>query len=250
MTRTIGILAGKGGVGKTTIAINLACALGLLNKNVSLVDFNFTTSHLAIELGMKPQTTLNDVLRNEASIERALYSCFNIHIVPASLNLSDLTNIKLSDLKPRIKNLLNDFEIVLLDAAPGFGREALSTMQASDEIILVVDPTLASITDAMKCKQLAVQLGVRPLGIVVNKYRNKDFELKPEEIANLTELPLLAVIKENDNFLKSEAMRIPLIFYKRDKAEEFIKLASILTGNEYNPPSFLKKIMSRLFYFR
>lgn len=242
MTRVIGILAGKGGVGKTTVAINLACALGLLNKKISLVDLNFTTSHLAIEVGITPPTTLNNVLRNEANIEDALYPCFNIYLVPASLNLLELANVELSDLKTKIKNLLSNFEIVLLDSAPGFGREAISAIQASDEIIFIVNPTLTSITDIIKCKQLAVQLGANPLGVVVNKYRNKKFELSPKEIADLTGLNLLGVIKEDESFLKSEAARVPLIFYKRKKGEEFLRLASLLTGREYKRPSFLRRL--------
>jgi len=246
MTRTIGILAGKGGVGKTTVAINLACSLGLLNKKVGLVDFNFTTPHLITELGIIPSVTLNNLLRGEADIKNALYPCFNIFILPSSLNLADLTGFDISNLKPKIKELLNDFEIVLLDSAPGFGREALSAMQASDEIILVVNPTLTAIVDIMKCKELAVKLGVNPLGIVVNKFRDKSFELRPEEISNLTELPLLAVIKESEDFLKSEAARKPLVFYKRNKGEEFFKLAHRLTGIEYKRPGFLKRLKSKI----
>lgn len=246
MTRTIGILAGKGGVGKTTVAINLACALGFLNKKIGLIDFNFTTSHLAIEFGLIPKMTLNNVLRNEADIKDVLYNCFNIHILPASLNLSDLTDIEISNLKPKIKDLLNDFEIVLLDSAPGFGREALSAIQASDEVIFVVNPTLTAIADIVKCKNLALQLGVKPLGIVVNRYRSKNFELGPREIAEITELPLLTVVKENEDFLRSEAIRIPLVFYKRQSAEEFFRLASILMGNEYKRPSFLERLKSKL----
>jgi MinD-like ATPase involved in chromosome partitioning or flagellar assembly len=246
MTRIIGILAGKGGVGKTTVAINLACALGLLNKKVSLVDFNFTTSHLALEFGIVPRITLNNVLRNEANIEDALYPCFNIFIVPASLNLSDLANIEISNLKSQIKNLFNNFEIVLLDSAPGFGREALAAIQVSDEIIYVVNPTITSIVDIIKCKQLSIQLGATPLGIVINKYRDKDFELKPEEISNLTELPLLATIKEGEEFLKSEAARVPLVFVKRNKAEEFFKLACSIIGKEYKKPGFLERMWIRL----
>lgn len=238
MTRTIGILAGKGGVGKTTVSLNLACALGLSGKKVSLVDFNFTTSHLAVELGIIPEITLNNVLRNEADIKKALYSCFNINILPASLNLSDLTDIDTSNLKPKIKELLNDFDIVILDSAAGFGREALATVQASDEVIFVANPSLASIVDIMKCKQLTVSLGVKPLGIVVNRYRNKNFELKPEEIANMTELPLLGVIRESEDFLKSEAARKPLLFHKRSGAEEFVKIACFLEGKEYRKPGF------------
>jgi MinD-like ATPase involved in chromosome partitioning or flagellar assembly len=245
MTRIIGVLAGKGGVGKTTVAINLACALGLLNKRVSLIDFNFTTSHLAIEFGVVPQVTLNNVLRNEAKIENAIHPCYNVFVVPASLSLYELSDIELSEVKPKIKNLLNSFEIVILDAAPGFGKEALATMQSSDDVIFVVNPTMASITDTMKCKQLAIKLGINPLGIVVNRYKGKDFEIEPERIAGLVELPLLAAIKEDDEFLKSEAVRMPLVLHKRNKGEEFLKLACLLTGREYERPGFFNRFLSK-----
>ena len=244
MTRVIGILAGKGGVGKTTVAINLACSLGLLNHKISLVDFNFTTSHLAIDFGIIPEVTLNHVLRDEASIDTAIYPCFNIFVVPASLNLHDLENIRISDMKPRIKDFLEGFDIAILDSAPGFGREAMATIHSSDDVIFVVNPTMASIADVIKCKQLILQLGVNPLGIVINKYRNKNFELKPEEISKLIELPILATIREDEDFLKSEAAKTPLVLYKRNKAEEFLKLASMLTGREYKKPGFFQRFFS------
>lgn len=241
MTRVIGIVAGKGGVGKTTIAINLACALGLLKRKVCLIDFNLTTSHLALELGIMPPVTLNDVLRDERNIGRALYNYYDIHVLPASLSLSELTNLELSNLKFRIRNLLSDFEFVLLDSAPGFGREAILSIQTSDEEIFVANPTLTAITDLLKCKQLAMQLGVLPLGVIINKYKNKKFELKPEDVSGIVELPLLGVIKEDDYFLKSEAERTPLIYYKMNKARNFLKVASSLTGSEYKEPSLFKK---------
>ena len=246
MTRIIGILAGKGGVGKTTVAINLACALGLLNKKVILVDFNFTTSHLALELGIVPKITLNNVLRNEEKIENAIYPRYNIFVVPASLGLYDLIDLEVSDIKFKIKNLFSNFDVTILDSSPGFGKEAMLTMQASDEVIFVTNPTITSIIDVIKGRQLAIQLGIKPIGVVVNKYRGKSFELKPQEVAEILELPLIATINEDEDFLKSEALRIPMVFYKRNKAEEFIKLASILTGTEYKKPNLLERFLKRI----
>ena len=86
---------------------------------------------------------------------------------------------------------------------------------------------------------------MKPLGIVVNKYRGKKFEIQPGEIAKLIDLPLLAVTKESEDFVKSEAMRKPFIFYKRNKSEEFMRLACQVTGNEYRKPNILKRIFSK-----
>ena len=134
----------------------------------------------------------------------------------------------------------------MLDSAPGFGKEALAAIQLSDEMIFVTTPNLTSVADIIKCKSLASKLGVIPLGLVINRYRGKNFELRPDEIASITELPILAVIDENENFLKSEASRIPLIFYKRNEAEEFMKLACLITGNEYKKPGFFERLLARL----
>jgi len=244
MTKVIGVMSGKGGVGKTTVALNLACALGKINKKVGLVDFNFTTSHLAIECGIVPQMTLNNVLRSEAKIENVLYSSHNIFVVPASINLQDLKSVELSNIKNRIKELFSGFDVVILDSAPGFGREAMAALQASDEVIFVANPTLPSIVDVLKCKHLASQLGAYPLGVVINKYRNKGFELKSEEISGFVELPLLAMIKEDEDFLKSEASKTPYVFYRRKKAEEFHKLAAMVSGKEYKSPGILRRFFS------
>jgi septum site-determining protein MinD len=79
MTRIIGIVSGKGGVGKTTIVANLGAALAsFYKKRVIIVDCNVTTSHLGLYLGMYYHpVSLNQVLRGEASMDDAIYySCF------------------------------------------------------------------------------------------------------------------------------------------------------------------------------
>lgn len=223
----------------------MSSALGLLGKRSCLVDFNFTTSHLTLVAGLSPSVTFNDVLKNEADIKSAMYPCYNTFFIPASLSLSELENLEISDLKSRLMSLLGDFDYVILDSAPSFGKEALSAIQASDELIYVTTPTISSITDIIKCEQLATSLGVTPLGIVVNKYRKKNFELRPIEISRITELPILAVIKDDTDFLKSEAMRVPFVLYKKSKAGELMNIASMISGVEYKKPGFLDSLASR-----
>src|SRR3972149_804170 len=107
MTRAIGIVSGKGGVGKTTLAINLAAALARhYNKRTALVDCNLTTSHISLYLGIYHKTTtLNHVLREERSMDEATHQHESgMKIVPASLSLSDLDGVDILKIKDRVRS--------------------------------------------------------------------------------------------------------------------------------------------------
>jgi len=256
MTRFIGIVSGKGGVGKTTVVTNLGTVLaGKYQKNTTVIDCNVTASHLSMHFGayLLP-FTLNNVLKDEASIEQAMYKHnTGVKVVPASLNLSDLTGIDISILGNKLKNMFSDDDYVLLDTAPGFGKEAVSATKACNEALIVTTPDIPSITDVVRGKAVLEELNIKPLGIIVNKVTGRKFELTNREIMQLTDLPTLARIPYDEKFLESLAVKTPLIMYdeKCKASVEFFRLASILTGEVYKPTRFsfftrLSRIFRRL----
>ena len=104
MTRIIGVVSGKGGVGKTTVVANLGAALRSLDKNVVLVDANVSTPALALSYGLySPQTTLNDVLWGRAEVPEAMYIHHTgVRLIPASFDINDFLGIDLSTLRENI----------------------------------------------------------------------------------------------------------------------------------------------------
>lgn len=235
--RTIGVF-GKGGVGKTTIGVNLACALGQMGKKVALVDLHATTSHVAMFLGIMPQTTINDHILNNERLEDALHPQHNMFAVPSSLNITNPQKMDISDIKTSIKNSMTDFDIVILDAAPGLGTDALAAMKASDEVLIVSSPTKSAIADAIKIKHVALRSGANPIGIIINRATGDSYELTAEEISKFVELPILAKIGEDSDFLRSEATGTPIMFYRKGKSEDFFRIAYSLTGQEYKKLPF------------
>jgi septum site-determining protein MinD len=152
MVRIIAVASGKGGVGKTTIAANLGLSLQRLGRRVVVVDCNLTTAHLGLMFGIyNYPVTLNNYLRDEARLENILYRhSSGLNIVPASLNLQDLVDIEVEDFKKSLKYTFSDYDFVILDSAPGLGREALISLQTADEILFVATPTIPSLVDILK----------------------------------------------------------------------------------------------------
>jgi len=241
MTRIIGVVSGKGGVGKTTIVANLGAALASMHKQrVIIVDCNVTTSHLGLYLGMYYHPiSLNQVLRGEASMDDATYDYTipGLKIIPASLSLDELKGVDIAELKYRIKDLFGKSDIVLLDSAPGLGKEGMATLRASDELIFVTTPFVPHVIDVIKTHQIANEVGAKSLGIVLNMSGEGRHELTPQDIEKLVELPIISVIPRDKNILRSLASKIPVIDLnpKSPASREIKRLAAVMLGEEYKP---------------
>jgi septum site-determining protein MinD len=251
MVRIIDVCSGKGGVGKTTVASNLGLALQKLGKKVAVIDFNFTTSHLSLCFNSYSHPiTLNSVLRNEASMQDAMFThSSGLKVVPGSLRLEDIVNVDASDIRKKIIQAFSDYDFVLLDSAPGLGREAIISIEASDEALYVANPTPPSIIDITKCNQVASIKNVsKPIGIIVNRVKNKSYEISNIEISQFTGLPVIGAIPEDENVLESTNKEMLVTLYKKNapSSRAFFEIASKLTGAEYKKPGLLRGILKRL----
>lgn len=240
MTRLIVITSGKGGVGKTTLTSNLAAALTDYGQKVIAIDGNLTTPNLGIHLGMHlPKTTLHDVLRGTSRLKDAIYPhAYGFQVIPASLGLNDLRGVDVSRLPEITFSLLGQADYVIIDSAAGLGREALSSLSASDETIIITNPDLPSVTDALKVVKLAQDSKIKILGVVVNKVKREEYEMTKEQIEDLLGVPVVAEIPEDRNVPESICLKQPLVGHKPESpaAIEIKKLAAALAGREYTPP--------------
>lgn len=252
MTRIILIVSGKGGVGKTTLAANLAYALAELGEDVIAVDANLTTPNLGLHTGMHlTPHTLHDVLRGDAELGQAVYThSYGFRIIPASMSMNDLTGTDPSKLSNITMSLLGKADYVIMDSAAGLGRETLSAIAAAEEIIIIVNPTIPSVVDALKAAELARKLGKRIIGIVVNRRGKSKHELPNEKIESMIEAPIIAEVPEDEAVARSIAAKQPVLEYDTHSpaAVEIRRLAHKLTGRsfEYKKLGLIKRFINWL----
>ena len=136
MARIIVINSGKGGVGKTTTAINLGASLNKLGKEVIIVDANLNTPNVGLQLGAPiVPITLNHVLKGKATVEEAIYEHHSgTKIVPSSLSIKELTKFNTNEI-PRITKELSELcDYVIVDSAAGFGEEEIGRASCRERV--------------------------------------------------------------------------------------------------------------------
>jgi len=239
MARTILITSGKGGVGKTTLTSNLAVALTYLGNSVVAIDANLTTPNLGIHTGMQfAPNTLHDVLRGDKQLKEAVYPHpTGFAVIPASMSVKDLENIDVGRLPEVTMSLANAADFILVDSAAGLGREATAAIQSVDEILIVTNPDLPSVADALKTANVAQQLNKKILGIVVNRVKGSEHEMSREDVEGMIGCPVIAEIPEDAAIPKSISEKNPLLSYDGTSpaAYEIRSLAYQLSGMPFKP---------------
>ena len=246
MNRIIGIVSGKGGVGKTVATINIGLALSRFDKDVTLVDADVSASNLGLQLGLYSfPKTLQDVLIGKSRIEEAMYDHLGLKLVPSSISL-DSIDANIGRLRTVLKNLSG---IVLIDSPPGLSFDAVAVIDACNEIIVITTPEIQTMANAVKIIHTAKEKKKNILGIVINRYKDNRFELSDEEMETMAEVPILGKIPEESSVKKSLFKKVPVVDYDpySKAAIEFNSLAALLLGINYEPPkfAFFNRLLSR-----
>ena len=237
MAKIISVISGKGGVGKTTTVSNLGAALVKRGKSVIVIDANVTTPNLSLHLGIPfYPITLHDVLKRKIPVEAALYEHpTGIKVLPASLSADAIKDVNIEKLEGVLLNLLGRADIIIVDSAAGLGREALTAMKLADELLIVTNPDLPSVTDALKTIKIAEDNGTKILGVVLNRFKGKKHEMSISEIRSMLSYPILSIVPEDSAVPKSIKNRKPVVHHKPNSKASiaFKKLAAKISGEPF-----------------
>lgn len=174
--QVIAVSGGKGGTGKTTVAVNLATALAAAGRSVLLLDGDLGLANVDVVLGLTPRGTLEQVLQGTRRLEEiVLRSSDGVSVIPAASGVARMANLPQQELAAIVQafsSLPGSYDALLIDTAAGLGDSVLAFCQAAQHQLLVIRNEPTSLTDAYALiKTLSQERKVRRFRVLVNMAR-------------------------------------------------------------------------------
>ena len=225
MSRIITVTSGKGGVGKSSISVNLAIALAHQNLKVCLIDGDFGLKNLDVMMGLENRVVydLNDVISGKCEIHQVLVKDKReqtLYLLPACKTLS-----------------FQNFDFIIVDSPAGIEQGFTYASSIADEAIIVVNLDLATLRDNDRVIGLLLKKGIQDLKLIINKVNLDDIEdgksLTIDDALDILSLPLLGIVYEDHEMIEANNKGRPVYLLKGHLLHDcFDNIAHRLLGHK------------------
>lgn len=226
--RVYAVASGKGGVGKTTTAVNLGAAVAEAGRSVAVVDVDLGMANLGDVLDFETESaTLHDVLSDEADLDAALRPApGEFDAVVGSNGLAAFGKADAEGLRDVVADLRDRYDVVILDTGAGLSYDTALPLGLADGVVLVATPDDASLTNAEMTAEVVDRLGGTLSGLVVNRMGGAAGQSQTD-VEDRLDVTVLGSVPEDSAVAESAAAGVPLVVANRSSpaAQSFREIA-------------------------
>ncbi len=237
--RIITIVSPKGGVGKTLVAVNLACALGAVHRSeVALVDLDLQFGDVGASMHVAPEHTTTDAARGVASNEASLIKVFlsnhdaGVFVLCSPDDPADADDISYEQSVAIVRQLSTGFPFVVVDTAAGLDAHALSVAEASTDLVFLSSVDVASVRSLRKTLDAFDRLGMKTQRrhLIINR-SDTPGGARPEDVETALDMQAICTIPTDRSVLATVNQGSPITYAdpKSALARKFITLAEQFT---------------------